>query len=285
MPGHYERNVLRPNTEYVFRPRNKAEEARFEAFNRFDTDGDGVLSVAELRKMLTTIQASGKVLYKLPERELRRRLDAVDRDGDGVLSPEEFCALAASIEDAEPVDWPRVIGFAEFDADGNGYLTKREFGNFVRAKGNKALSPTEVTKLFQKYDTNDDGKLDLAEWTRLIEAGELDPPRQSRPHPFFARHGASGGSGAGPGPGSTFAGGGFDREIDEMFEEMLRRNAGGGSGGGPRPGPPFTFSSCSGARGGSQCGESGGMHDDGEASGIHQIFEQMARGFGNGKMM
>ena len=106
----------------------------------------------------------------------RHRFRQADRDGNNTLSPDEFVQLAASIEDAEEVDWPRIVGFAEFDSDGNGSLDKEEFVIFLSKKSNRRYTAAEAAKLFDKFDVNSDGQLDLEEWSRLTDSGALDPP-------------------------------------------------------------------------------------------------------------
>ena len=67
-------------------PRDTEEEVR-EAFRIFDQNGDGYISVAELRRVMTTLGE------KLTDDEVDEMLNAVDADKDGRISYEEFVSL------------------------------------------------------------------------------------------------------------------------------------------------------------------------------------------------
>lgn len=58
-----------------------------EAFKVFDSDGDGKISQAELRRVLTTI---GEVLT---DEEANKMLEAADTDSDGQIDIEEFARI------------------------------------------------------------------------------------------------------------------------------------------------------------------------------------------------
>ncbi|ELT91897.1 hypothetical protein CAPTEDRAFT_183622 [Capitella teleta] len=60
------------------------------AFKIFDTDGDGSISVSELRHVMTNLGD------KLSEEEADELLNAVDIDGDGVINFEEFTRMILS---------------------------------------------------------------------------------------------------------------------------------------------------------------------------------------------
>lgn len=79
------------------RIKDRTERARREAlFNRLDCDGDGYLSMAELR---------GEAGVS-PESETLDR-DEIDRDDDGRISRTEFAALELSAEDASRDEPPQ----------------------------------------------------------------------------------------------------------------------------------------------------------------------------------
>lgn len=121
---------------------------------------------------------------------------------------------------------PCHTGFAEFDADGNGYLSKNEFLHFLEKKAHKKYSREDALRLFAKYDANGDGRIDLSEFTKLIESGELDPPQAAFGGiPFFRSKSRSGGRSKAD-IDSFFEGfgsagmGDFDTTATEMFANM-----------------------------------------------------------------
>eukprot|EP01089_Gocevia_fonbrunei_P017107 TRINITY_DN5464_c0_g1_i1.p1 TRINITY_DN5464_c0_g1~~TRINITY_DN5464_c0_g1_i1.p1 ORF type:complete len:140 (-),score=48.63 TRINITY_DN5464_c0_g1_i1:53-472(-) len=66
---------------------NGGEAELREAFNVFDRNGDGYVSVAELKHVLTTI------CEKLPLNEADELLKEADADGDGQINIEEFIQI------------------------------------------------------------------------------------------------------------------------------------------------------------------------------------------------
>ncbi|XP_075512679.1 polcalcin Ole e 3-like [Primulina tabacum] len=56
-------------------------------FKRFDENGDGKISAAELGEAL-------KTLHSATAEEVKRMMDEIDTDGDGFISFEEFTEFA-----------------------------------------------------------------------------------------------------------------------------------------------------------------------------------------------
>lgn len=65
-----------------------AREAAKAEFDRFDADGDGLLTTAEIRKANEAMGGLGA-----SEAEIEAFIEAADRDGDGRIGLDEFAAL------------------------------------------------------------------------------------------------------------------------------------------------------------------------------------------------
>ncbi|MGN9845004.1 EF-hand domain-containing protein [Nonomuraea sp. H19] len=65
-----------------------AHEAAEAEFRRFDTDGDGLLTAAEIRQANEALGGQGA-----SESEVEAFIKAADRDGDGTIGLEEFVGL------------------------------------------------------------------------------------------------------------------------------------------------------------------------------------------------
>jgi Ca2+-binding EF-hand superfamily protein len=88
-----------------------------ESFDKIDANKDGYLDRQELRAMAQRIlatQGGGPFPNAGPD------FDALDKNADGRLTPDELKGT------------PWAARFAEIDADGNGYIDRREFETYLR---------------------------------------------------------------------------------------------------------------------------------------------------------
>ncbi|MFC5954522.1 EF-hand domain-containing protein [Streptomyces sp. NPDC005774] len=63
------------------------ETAARKVFERYDLDGDGLVTADEYRKVVAELEGS-----EITESEARGLIDSLDADGDGQMSFEEFWA-------------------------------------------------------------------------------------------------------------------------------------------------------------------------------------------------
>ena len=68
------------------------ENELIDAFKCFDRDGDGTISLKEIKFIVCTLGEN----QKLSEKEAEEMMRAVDSDGDGVISYKEFVNLMMS---------------------------------------------------------------------------------------------------------------------------------------------------------------------------------------------
>merc|ERR1719248_194813 len=117
-------------------------------FLQLDDNGDGLLSVQEMRDGLTKAG-----LKEIPP-DLQQIMEEVDSDGSGVIDYTEF--LAATLDKKhymqEDVCW---AAFRVFDRDGNGKISQKEL-EAVLASGNveEAMGASAVKELMKEVDTN-----------------------------------------------------------------------------------------------------------------------------------
>merc|ERR1712002_944430 len=88
-----------------------------EAFKLFDIDGDGVITIDELKSLV------GKVGGEMSEADATALIKAADKDGNMGIDFSEFAKLWEALHgEAEAIR----SEFAKLDVDKSGYITKDE---------------------------------------------------------------------------------------------------------------------------------------------------------------
>lgn len=142
-------------------------------FKALDKDGDGTISIQEMREGME------KGNLKIPE-DLKLLMEQVDSDGSGEIDYTEF--LAATIDQRhymqEDVCWS---AFRAFDLDGDGKITKEELAQVMNGgeagSVEEALgkSMKEIEQLIAENDTDGDGELDFDEFMSLMRMDKKEP--------------------------------------------------------------------------------------------------------------
>ena len=131
------------------------------AFSKFDRDGNGFISGAELRHVMTNL---GK---KLTDEEADDIIREADIDGDGKVNCEEFVAMMASkMKDADREEEIRVA-FRVLDRDGNGFITAAVLRHVMTNLGEK-LTDEEVDEMIREADIDGDGKVNCEEFVTMM---------------------------------------------------------------------------------------------------------------------
>lgn len=128
-----------------------------EEFQKIDANNDGVISKEELIECLSS-------QYNLVEANIKAEeiMNKADFNNDGSISFQEFATISANFEKVISEDNLK-IAFDTFDLDGNGYITKEEFGSII---------PDTIKdyweQLIQDIDDNGDGKIDYNEFITMM---------------------------------------------------------------------------------------------------------------------
>ena len=138
-------------------------------FLDIDEDGSGEITVDELKHILMDPK------LKMSTDAVNALLKEFDLDGSGGIDLCEFLILMSNrknkalkklIHKAIILRSPIRKAFNEFDANGDGFITKKEFKNVMRRQKGRyyCVSDAQLNAMVDTYDKNGDGKIDYDEF-------------------------------------------------------------------------------------------------------------------------
>ncbi|XP_044958779.1 probable calcium-binding protein CML25/26 [Hordeum vulgare subsp. vulgare] len=141
-------------------------------FAAFDEDGDGKVSVSELRRcMEATLGAD------VSDEEAAVILASVDADGDGLLNQEEFSRLAAGAHEEDDADVKlrclrEAFGmYASSSAEDTAtMITPASLRRTLSRLGSHELGVEECRAMICRFDLDGDGKLSFDEFRVMMMA-------------------------------------------------------------------------------------------------------------------
>jgi Ca2+-binding EF-hand superfamily protein len=148
-------------------------------FDKFDVDRSGHLDKSEMFRMVKLCQP------KATSDELTVLLKKLDTDNDEKISKIEFVgyyfkvfALDDDISFKERIETTfngrrRVklqSVFNGYDLNNDGVLDLAEFSNMLKMNGKKFVTPEQIQETLVKIDKNKDKKVDFGEWMAYMEA-------------------------------------------------------------------------------------------------------------------
>merc|ERR1712039_628783 len=133
-----------------------------ETFMALDGNGDGLLTVNEMKKGL---QEAG--LKEIPP-DLQQIMEDVDSDGSGVIDYTEF--LAATLDKRlylqEDVCWS---AFRLFDRNGDGKISQEELKHVLNSDDVADIAGADaIAQLLKEVDGNGDGVIDFQEFMQMM---------------------------------------------------------------------------------------------------------------------
>lgn len=121
-----------------------------QAFNLFDKDKNGSISVQELSQVMRNLG------HTQTEEEVRRMIGEVDADGNGTVDFAEFLTLMSRRMKAKDSQSEILDAFKVFDKDNSGKISVKELREVMTGLGEK-LTEGEVEEMIRDADTNGDG--------------------------------------------------------------------------------------------------------------------------------
>ena len=140
--------------------KNKVDQIR-EAFNVFDKDNDGFITLKELGTVMRSLGQNPT------ETELHDIIKQYDRDESGTIDFIEFFDLMYKKMKETEMEQEILEIFEALDRDGNGVLSGQEIQSVMDLVG-VHLTNDQVAELIKQADLDEDGCLNFSEFFRMM---------------------------------------------------------------------------------------------------------------------
>ncbi len=134
-----------------------------EAFNIFDKDNDGYITIKELGTVMRSLG------HNPTETQLQEMIREYDRDESGTIDFTEFFGLMLNKMKETELEENLIETFKVFDRDGNGLLSAQELKYVLRVVEAK-ISYESIEELIRQADVDGDGLINYQEFVRMMTA-------------------------------------------------------------------------------------------------------------------
>merc|ERR1712137_79127 len=153
-------------------PSTKAMDAveLMRVFQMFDHNGDGMITMGELRESLTNM---GIII---PDSDLTQLIGQIDVNGDGCVDGKEFQALYTLLMerevDAQSDEEDMKEAFNVFDKNGDGFISVDELRSVLGSLGlNQGRNLEDCKLMIMKVDVDGDGMVSFKEFKKMMKQG------------------------------------------------------------------------------------------------------------------
>lgn len=135
----------------------KTEELK-EAFEVFDKDGDGEITVAELHQILNNLG------QKTSLADVKKMIAEVDKDNNEKIDFEEFVIMMLKKQEGKDELFE---AFKAFDKNGDGQISHAELKEVMKSMG-QDMSDAEIDQMIIAADTDKDGEISFVEFKKMM---------------------------------------------------------------------------------------------------------------------
>uniref|UniRef100_A0A803KTF9 EF-hand domain-containing protein n=1 Tax=Chenopodium quinoa TaxID=63459 RepID=A0A803KTF9_CHEQI len=137
-------------------------------FQMFDHNGDGMITMGELRESLTNM---GIII---PDSDLTQLIGRIDVNGDGCVDGNEFQALYTLLMerevDAQSDEEDMKEAFNVFDKNGDGFISVDELRSVLGSLGlNQGRNLEDCKLMIMKVDVDGDGMVSFKEFKKMMK--------------------------------------------------------------------------------------------------------------------
>ncbi|CAF4541528.1 unnamed protein product [Rotaria sp. Silwood1] len=133
-----------------------------DAFDLFDRDRSGTISLSELKQVLVALN------FNPTDSLVRKVMKEMDIDGNGSVEFDEFVKVMKNVYERKFTDDEMRRAFKCFDMDNSGYITASELHEVLR-RLNRDVSERRINEVLREVDTDHDGKISYEEFVRIIQ--------------------------------------------------------------------------------------------------------------------
>lgn len=133
-----------------------------DAFDLFDTTGNGVIEQKELKVALMTLG------FEATREEIRNLVSELDPSNTDTLNFNEFVQIVETLLAGRDTIAELTEAFKLFDIDGTGKITAKNLMDVV-ASMNEQLTEPEINEIIAEADKRGEGNITLEEFIDLIK--------------------------------------------------------------------------------------------------------------------
>ena len=132
-----------------------------EAFEAFDKDGNGSITVRELGTVMRSLGQN------LSEAEIKEMIDIVDEDKNGTIDFQEFLHLMARKMKLVRKEEQLLDAINILDKDGNGKISKYEL-RYNLLSSNSDINGEDIEEFIKTIGTDEEGNIDIQNFIEIL---------------------------------------------------------------------------------------------------------------------